>query len=211
MRLLAMLAAFGAVAGCAGAAPGAGETDGVDWYLAQHLFRRDEIVEFHDTARRHAQIASWLAGEDHDRLETAAPASGLVLHLAGDGRFRERSHGRARIAAWYDADGVEETGPRITPFDGRVLERGGVRYLRPEFTPAERETRLKRERPHPGIALRIDDGDTLLADRIDLDGDRLLRTVSVVTDEAYLSRLTLIYRSAGSGPDAHPNAPPPGT
>ena len=161
------------------------------WHLAGSLHRQGEIIEERDPDKREPVLAAWLAGDDHRRAADAAPASGLELAIGAGGRFTERRTGDARIW-WYDEDGVETMADAV-PFDGYAVERGGHRYLRPALDPQAMSVRLKRDERFPGIALRIDDGDTLLADRIDRDGDRLLRTMSVVTDEAYPSRLTLIY------------------
>lgn len=167
------------------------------WHLAGSLHREGETIEERDPDRREPMLAAWLAGDDRHGSADAARASGLELVIGADGRFTERRTGDARIR-WYDEGGVETIAEAV-PFDGYAVERGGHRYLRPALDPQAMSVRLKRDERFPGIALRIDDGDTddgdtLVADRIDRDGDRLLRTMSVVTDEAYLSRLTLVYQ-----------------
>lgn len=161
------------------------------WLLTGSLHERAEVTEFHDAGRREAEIAAWLAGDSHQRLHELAPAHGLTLVVAADGHFAETVAGRPDTY-WYDADGVEEM-HHPTPFDGRTVERASRIYLQPD----EREIRVERAAQYPGVALRVDDGDTMITDRIERIGAALVRTVSVVTDEAYLSRLTLTYRKSG--------------
>ncbi|WP_221645468.1 hypothetical protein, partial [Nostoc sp. UCD120] len=44
--------------------------------------------------------------------------------------------------------------------------------------------------------LRYDDGDTKIADSIEVQGEQLIRTISVVTDELYLDRVIIVYKKA---------------
>lgn len=128
----------------------------------------------------------WLAGEVFTEEPPFAPLTGLTLTIAEDGTFTETG---AATVPWFDDEGVLE--PKAIPFDGTVATSpGGVFLLGSEglqnavFADAA------------DLRLRIDDGDTGITDLITVDGDRLVRVMSVITDEMYPSRIRLVYRRA---------------
>ena len=45
-----------------------------------------------------------------------------------------------------------------------------------------------------GVALRYDDGYTMIAEWLERSDNRLVRTVNVVTDELYLDRIVMVYQ-----------------
>ncbi|GGO96410.1 hypothetical protein [Wenjunlia tyrosinilytica] len=130
-------------------------------------------------------VRRWLAGEVLGAEAVLVPASGLVLEVARDAAFRES--GTAQVE-WFSGEGVLESAAE--PFGGRIVS-----------TPAGHHLVLSEPvawaQPYSAedgdVRLRLDDGDTRIADTVHLLGDRLRRTVSVVTDEMYLDRLVYDY------------------
>lgn len=128
----------------------------------------------------------WLAGEQLRADPAMTPLTGLTLTIAEDGTFTE--DGTAEVN-WFDDEGVLESDAR--PFDGTLVTAAGGTFLIGEegvqatvFAGAD------------NLRLRIDDGDTAITDLVRVDGDQLLRRMSVVTDEMYPSRILLAYRRA---------------
>ncbi|MFI1393475.1 hypothetical protein [Streptomyces sp. NPDC020681] len=135
-------------------------------------------------------IERWLAGEALVPEPAVEPASGLVLDIGPDLTFTER--GAAEVE-WFCEEGVLE--PRAKPFDGRIVTKPTGSHL----LLSEPVTWAQPYREDVDVPLRMDDGDTKIADTIELVGARLRRRVSVVTDEMYVTRVLYEY-----GPD-HPH------
>ncbi|MEM0963621.1 MAG: hypothetical protein AAGK21_13910, partial [Bacteroidota bacterium] len=75
-------------------------------------------------------------------------------------------------------------------FSGTLVWSGAHVQLRPE------DRRLSSAGPavRPNfVQTRYNDGDTILCDWIERDGDTLVRTINAITDWAYLDRITLRY------------------
>lgn len=128
----------------------------------------------------------WLAGEMFTPEPPLTPLTGLTLTITGDA-FTETG---AADVAWFDADGVLE--PKALPFDGTLTTSPSGTFL------------LSEEGVQSGVfadaadlRLRVDDGDTGVTDLVTVDGDGLLRIMSVITDELYPSRIRLAYRRNG--------------
>ena len=78
----------------------------------------------------------------------------------------------------------------VTPFQGYLSFHKTSIYFLPINLPSwampvDRESSIK---------LRYDDGDTKISDCIERQNERLIRTVSVVTDELYLDRVIIVYQ-----------------
>jgi hypothetical protein len=139
-----------------------------------------------------AEIDAWLNGDGADLIARLGPASGLALVLLDDGTFSERVTG-APALAWFDREGV--LSDDVTPFDGMMIEAGQRAYLRPGEMPSW--ARPVEGRHGPAV-LRYDDGDTKIADGLAIVGAQLLRTVNVVTDELYFTRVVMVYARAAA-------------
>ena len=145
-----------------------------------HLTIGDHRVPLDEFNRR------WLAGEVFTDEPPLAPLTGLTLTVAEDGTFTETG---AATVAWFDDEGVLE--PKAIPFDGTVTTSPAGTFLlgseglqNAVFADAA------------DLRLRIDDGDTGITDLLTVDGDELVRVMSVITDELYPSRIRLVYRRA---------------
>ena len=128
----------------------------------------------------------WLAGEMFTEEPALTPLTGLTLTIAEDGTFTET--GSADVA-WFDDEGVLEAKAR--PFDGTLATSPAGTFL------------LGEEGLQAGVfadatdlRLRIDDGDTAITDLVTVEGDGLVRIMSMITDELYPSRIRLAYRRA---------------
>lgn len=144
------------------------------WSLT-HRAETESEVEFIGEETDPTGVPRWLEGSGRDLLAEATPCEGLTLIVSAEGEVKESTTGAATFP-WFDAEGVLED--KALPFDGHLVLLGdAIRLLLPGETGP----------------LRYDDGDTMIADRFELDGNRLLRSVSVVTDELYLSRHLFVY------------------
>ncbi|NJP66086.1 hypothetical protein [Streptomyces spiramenti] len=129
----------------------------------------------------------WLAGESFGRRPPPEPVTGLRLEIDETGGFTE--FGTAQLP-WFSDEGVLEATAR--PFGGRIAAvPAGIFLLLDKPVAWARGYDESAEVP-----ARLDDGDTVVTDRLCLENGRLLRTVSVVTDGATLSRLRYEYVAA---------------
>lgn len=137
-----------------------------------------------------ADIADWLlARAQADRAELEA-RTGLELTIRRDGSYSEQVVGDEPSMLWYDSEGVQTDSPgptegTIRDVDGRVAVSLHPRDAPPPTPPHQEGLR--------GI-LRYDDGDTQVSDILQVVGESLIRTISVVTDELYFSRIAARYR-----------------
>jgi hypothetical protein len=144
-------------------------------------------VRRHDKVSDPDDIRAWLNGGDDALVAAAQPAKGLTLSIARDGGFSEERTGAAAVP-WFDADGVLEH--QAVPFAGTATPVGEMLYLRLVETKSWATPTEGRYAP---ALLRYDDEDTKVSDALTLAGDRLVRTMNVVTDELYLNRVVLLY------------------
>ena len=73
---------------------------------------------------------------------------------------------------------------------GTLAITGECAWLQPDGIPRWSTHALNR---YDQAILRYDDGDTKISDTLRLSGERLLRTVNVVTDELYTDRQLIAY------------------
>jgi hypothetical protein len=128
----------------------------------------------------------WLAGEVFTQEPPLTPRSGLTLTIAEDGTFTET--GAAEVS-WFDDEGVLEADAR--PFDGTLATSPAGTFLL-----GEQGLQAVVFKDATDLRLRIDDGDTGITDLITVEGDGLLRVMSVITDEMSPCRVRLAYRRA---------------
>jgi hypothetical protein len=140
-----------------------------------------EIIEDEEEYRRIYE--QWLRDEDYENLENLNKADGLRLEINADGTFTETKTGNPQIE-WFDEEGVLVS--KITPFDGiyKIFDdRAFLTLPNPPYLPDTDDP----ER------IRCDDGDTKICDSLRIIGEDLVRTVSVITDELYTTRVLLRY------------------
>jgi hypothetical protein len=142
-----------------------------------------ELPIHHEQTRRMA-IDEWLYGKSHALIRQAPLNFGLNLKINADGTFSETGNNSLPLT-WFDAEGV--LSESAIPFDGVINLDAEDLYL--HATPPENHTD-----PVRAHRVRYDDGDTIVCDRAELVQDRLVRTMSVVTDELYCDRAILIYQ-----------------
>lgn len=125
----------------------------------------------------------WLAGETLGGEPPFAQLTGLTLTIDGD-TFTET--GAAEVP-WFDDEGVLE--PAAVPFDGTVATSPAGTFL---LTGEGRQAGAFTDADT--LHLRCDDGDTAITDLVTVEEGELRRTMSVITDEMYPSRIRLTYR-----------------
>ncbi|MBC7501745.1 MAG: hypothetical protein H7315_14820 [Herminiimonas sp.] len=131
-------------------------------------------------------VSNWLNGHAEDLEESIEQTSGLELEISQDGRFTERQVGRPKVY-WFDVEGVLSN--EVAPFNGALTFNDKLFYLQPDIP----NWSVHAQNRCGEAILRYDDGDTKICDSLRLRGDRLLRTVNVVTDELYTDRVLIAY------------------
>ena len=126
-----------------------------------------------------ADIAHWLFAAPGAGRPEVEHRTGLELVIRQDSSYSERLLSGRIPMMWYDVDGVLVDSPEPTEGIVReIIDRDGV-SLHPHGSPQVRSLDV----------LRYDDGDTQVSDIVRVDGDSLLRVISVVTDELYFNRV----------------------
>jgi len=148
------------------------------WDLRRYAHIADEV----STDGDNSGIQAWLRGLDDNSPESGDERTGLQL-LIRDGIFSESVQGFTSLM--FDREGIQVND--YQPMSGNVVIIKGIAYLIPEG--------VAEDALHDAgdCALRYDDGDTMVCDTIRVFGDTLVRQLSVVTDELYLDRMTLVY------------------
>ncbi|MDG9669280.1 hypothetical protein ONV78_16175 [Hahella sp. CR1] len=131
------------------------------------------------------RIKSGLRGSGEELVDRVAPASGLTLTIEESGFFTEEKEGEPQVK-WFDTDGVLT--PQVVPFSGVVKSHKSGVFLQADDIPSWAAPTNRYS-----VILRYDDGDTTISDQIYRVDDKLVRTVNVVTDEAYLDRTVIVY------------------
>lgn len=153
------------------------------WYLngSCNSFGQFEILDDIEEYRRIYE--KWLRGEDYENLGNLTKAEGLLLEINADGTFTESKTGDPQIE-WFDEEGISES--RITPFNGiyKIFDERAFLTLE---TPSTLSDTDDSER------IRYDDGDTKVCDSLRVIDEDLIRTVSVITDELYTTRVLMRY------------------
>lgn len=158
------------------------------WVLSSFLTTSGEITFIGEEPEK-GGVERWLYGNNSNQLNKARPITGLKLTIKADGSFSESRFGNPKFS-WFNQEGVLDD--KVTPFNGVLKMDGSRAYLHLAVpvawaNPTE-AVRLNR--------VRYDDGDTIICDNIEVKSGYLIRTISVVTDEMYFDRTTLIYKKA---------------
>lgn len=131
-------------------------------------------------------VRNWLNGSGKDLIEKAELASGLSLTILPDGSFIEEKNSETKVD-WFDDEGVLNSDPYT--YTGTLMSNTYGVFLEQSSDP-----RFATSTDKYGSFVRYDDGDTKISDSIARKEAVLIRTVNVVTDEAYLMRVIYIYK-----------------
>lgn len=131
---------------------------------------------------------AWLNGGSDGLEVQLGSAAGLVLEIGDDGRFSESASGSVSLEGeWFDVNGILD---EVVPFAGFLVENEQGVYLKADEAPEDAEA----EEGRYGLAvLRYDDGDIKICEMLRRAGDRLVRSMNVIADEAQLFRTVLVY------------------
>lgn len=132
-------------------------------------------------------VRDWLNGRADELVGQVETVKGLTLTIADNGTFTEVKTANPNIT-WYDQEGVLES--EVEPFNGTVVLKGEGAFLVAKEIPNWAQPTVNDD----GVALRYDDGDTMIAEWLERSDNRLVRTVNVVTDELYLDRIVMVYQ-----------------
>ena len=159
-----------------------------EWHLVASISIQPEShLEFLKDGPDHTGISNWLNGFDDKLIEEAQETSGLVLCIKQDGSFTEEVTGNPNVY-WFNDEGCLVD---VAPFNGVLVETEQGFYLKPTNI---NEWAIPIEEAYGACVLRYDDGDTKITDHLRRVGEYLVRTVNVVTDEAYLDRVLIKYK-----------------
>jgi hypothetical protein len=157
------------------------------WQLVAATSINCEIPIIHESDHESVPtitIDEWLYGNSHALIRQAPLNFGLRLQINADATFTETGTNGLPLT-WFDVEGVLTE--RAIPFDGVINCDVDVLYLHAALSDSYTD-------PVRAHRVRYDDGDTIVCDRAELIQGRLVRTMSVVTDELYADRSILIYQ-----------------
>jgi hypothetical protein len=143
-------------------------------------------IEFSEEEPNSSGVKDWLNGTAAELVDRIEPTAGLTLSIDLSNQFTEVRVGEPQVS-WFSSEGVLEN--EVIPFNGFVKFYRKIAYLTATAAPKWAVPAKAKY----GAILRYDDGDTKICDRIELMGDKLIRTVNVVTDELYLDRIAIVY------------------
>ncbi len=158
------------------------------WLLTGSISLNSQI-KFIDDEPDPNGVENWLNGNSNNLIAQVAATEGLTLTISSDGKFFEAITGTPKVY-WFDFEGVLQS--EVIPFNGHLSFYDSKAFLLLDepiswAVPSDEVNKKK---------LRYDDGDTKIADSIELQGSQLIRTISVVTDELYLDRVIIVYKKA---------------
>ncbi|MEM8781056.1 MAG: hypothetical protein AAGF26_19800 [Cyanobacteria bacterium P01_G01_bin.49] len=154
------------------------------WLLMGSISIKSELEFIGETPAPNS-VQNWLSGQSDQLLDTIEPTEGLVLTIDPDGKFQEEKTGNPKIQ-WFDCEGVLAT--EVKPFGGCLKFFKSKVYLMADECPSWAKARDGK--------LRYNDGDTKICDSIEVKNNRLIRTISVVTDDMYFDRVVVVYTKA---------------
>ncbi|MBH8555819.1 hypothetical protein I8751_26425 [Nostocaceae cyanobacterium CENA357] len=156
------------------------------WLLTGSISINSQIKFFGDEPDPNG-IENWLNSNSNNLIAQVEATEGLTLTISSDGKFSEERTGTPKVY-WFDKEGVLES--EVIPFNGHLSFYDSKVFLLvddlPSWAVPSDEVNKKK--------LRYDDGDTKIADSIEVQGEQLIRTISVVTDELYLDRVIVVYK-----------------
>jgi hypothetical protein len=158
------------------------------WLLTGSISLNSEIKFIGDEPDPNG-VENWLNSNSNNLIAQVEATEGLTLTISSDGKFFEERTGEPKVY-WFDREGVLES--EVIPFNGHLSFYDSKAFLLVDdliswAVPSDEVSKKK---------LRSDDGDTKIADSIEVQGEQLIRTISVVTDELYLDRVIIVYKKA---------------
>ena len=156
------------------------------WVLTGSISTNSEVQFIKDRPDPKGVI-NWLNGTSQELVEQTKASEGLVLTIAQNKKFEEKKTGDPKVK-WFNYEGVESN--NVEPFDGQLKLSKSRAYLIADNVPSW----AMPENRKSTVKLRYDDGDTKIADFLEIINDRLVRTINVVTDELYLDRVIIVYQ-----------------
>jgi hypothetical protein len=154
------------------------------WNLFGTFSENGEFEIIEDIEKYRQIYEAWLIAEDYSNLDKLSIVNGLELTINDDGTFTESKTGNPNID-WYDEEGVLDN--RVTPFNGVFKVLDNRAFLFPQEI-ASWAISADSDR------IRYDDSDTKICDSLRIVKGNLIRTVSVITDELYTTRIILGYQ-----------------
>lgn len=158
------------------------------WILSGSFIEQGSMPEIKDIRKYRQSYKDWLLSDNYEPLEKMTEASGLELRIEQDGSFTERQKGTPNVAGWFNEEGILDN--NVQPFDGRYFISGARAYLK--FNLTDEYHWNKRAFTHKYF--RFDDGDTKICDSLRVVESQLIRTMMVLTDELWTTRLVFRYR-----------------
>jgi hypothetical protein len=138
---------------------------------------------------------AWLAGRGNHLANTAAPAEGVTLNIAADRTFCETLTTAHPNLIWFDAAGIQIGRNNFAPLNGVLkIRRRADGYLVGYLTiPGQPEANQTSTDGRDDIVLRWDEHDIKLCEFVEVEDDRLIRTINCVGDAFYFSRFVAVY------------------
>ena len=162
------------------------------WHLTASTTINSEI-SFIDEEPDPNGVKNWLKGNGLDLVEKAETASGLSLQVFPDGRFVEEKHTDTKTDSKVDRfDGEGVLNPDPFTLTGTLKSNTYGVFLEQASVPSWANSSANSSERYDAF-VRFDDGDTKISDSIEIQGNNLIRTVNVVTDELYLMRVVYVY------------------
>jgi hypothetical protein len=161
-----------------------------NWFLAGTYSENGQFEIIEDDEKYRRNYESWLIAEDYSNLDKLVGVEGLHLTINEDGTFTESKIGDSQIGwiEWFDEEGVSDS--NTTPFSGIYKIFDNRAFL----TVEDMSSWAISNDPE---RIRRDDGDTKICDSLRLVEGKLIRTVSVITDELYSTRVIYSYKKVG--------------
>lgn len=145
--------------------------------------------DFDDKTDENIDFLEWLNETPTLTKTRGDEVTGVTLIITEGGDFTETAEENTSLPC-FDEEGVMEM--TATPFDGELVEMNGAFFLRPK----DLDEWVSPDDDRYEVVVRYDDGDTIVCDHIELQGDVLYRTVSVSTDLIYFNRIFYTYERA---------------
>ncbi len=154
------------------------------WLLAGAFSENGQFEIIEDIEEYRRIYEAWLIAEDYTNLDKLFNVEGLQLIINENGTFTESKIGNPQVE-WFDSEGISDAD--VTTFDGLYKIFDNRAFLTVEgLSDWQKYT--------DSDQIRLDDGDTKICDSLRIVGENLIRTVSVITDELYTTRVILSYQ-----------------
>lgn len=158
------------------------------WNLDGSFIEAGQMPELKDIRKYRQSYKEWLLSDNYEPLTKLTEASGLELTVNADGSFTERQTGTPNVAGWFNAEGIVVN--KAEPFDGQYFVSGERAFLK--YNSTDEFYWNKSAFAHKYF--RFDDADTKICDSLLIVDSELIRTMLVLTDELWTTRIVFRYR-----------------